>query len=186
MKLKSLFCCLLAVALFSFSSAAMAENEKSGKPNVSPLPNGATSLTETYGLWTVNCASQNGEKACALLRQEVNNQNQPVISMNVSTNNDGNVSGVLIVPFGILVSKPVQLKVDDSKIVIETSVRTCMPAGCIVPIAFDKNAITGLRSGKQLNIKVTSAGNNEQVLDDLFVQLDGFGPALDRLIALKK
>lgn len=184
--MKRLLCSLLAIALFCFSSTAMAENEKAGKSNMAALPNGASSLTETYGLWTVNCAVQNGEKVCALLRQEVNNQNQPVISMNVSINNDGVVSGVLIVPFGILVSKPVELKVDDTKVVIETSVRTCMPAGCIVPIAFDKNAIAGLRSGKQLNLKATSAGNNEQVLDNLFIQLDGFGAALDRLIALKK
>ncbi|WP_297322455.1 invasion associated locus B family protein [uncultured Bartonella sp.] len=184
--MKRLFCSLFAIALLSLSSSALADNQKGAKPNAAVLPNGASSLTETYGLWTVNCAVQNGEKACALVRQEVNNQNQPVISMNVSSNNDDTVSGVLVVPFGILVTKPIHLKVDDTKAVIQTSVRTCMPAGCIVPIAFDRNAIASLRSGKQLNIQATSAGNNEQVLDNLFVQLDGFGSALDRLTALKK
>ena len=79
-----------------------------------------------------------------------------------------------------------KLQVDDTKVVIETNVRTCMPVGCIVPVAFDKTSIAGLRSGKQLNVKATSAGNGEQVLDNLFVQLDGFGSALDRLGALKK
>lgn len=184
--MKGLLCSFFAVGLLFSSFSAQAANDKEVKPGSATLPNGASSLTETYGLWTVNCAVQNGEKACALLRQEVNNQNQPVISMNVSTNNNGDVSGVLVVPFGILVSKPVKLQVDDTKVVIETNVRTCMPVGCIVPVAFDKTSIAGLRSGKQLNVKATSAGNGEQVLDNLFVQLDGFGSALDRLGALKK
>ena len=184
--MKRLLCSFFVAGLLCSTLSAGAANDKGGKPNAATLPNGASSLTETYGLWTVNCAIQNGEKACALLRQEVNNQNQPVISMNVSTNNNGDVSGVIVVPFGILVSKPVKLQVDDTKVVVETGVRTCMPVGCIVPVAFDKTSTQALRAGKQLNVKATSAGNNEQPLDNLFVQLDGFGPALDRLNALKK
>ncbi|WP_295898080.1 invasion associated locus B family protein [uncultured Bartonella sp.] len=183
--MKHLFCFLLTVALFSISSTVFAANDKVNKTGAT-LPNGASSLSETFSLWTVNCAIQNGEKACALIRQEVNNQNQPVISMNVSTNSDGNVTGVLVVPFGILVSKPVELQVDETKTIIQTSVRTCTPLGCIVPIAFDKNAIVALRAGKQLNVKATSAGSGEPVLTNLFVQLEGFGSALDRLNTLKK
>lgn len=183
--MKRLFFSLLVVALFSLSSSALAAGDKGDKTGAT-LPNGASSLTETFSLWTVNCAIQNGEKACALIRQEVNNQNQPVISMNVSTNNQGDVTGVLVVPFGILVSKPVELQIDDTKTVIQTSIRTCAPLGCIVPIAFDKNAIAAMRAGKQLNVKATSAGSGEPVLNNLFVQLEGFGPALDRLNALKK
>ncbi|MHC5307682.1 invasion associated locus B family protein [Bartonella sp. LJL80] len=184
--MKKLLGSIAMAALLAVSSTAMAQDAKGDKPGTATLPNGASSLTETYGLWTVNCAVQNGEKMCAMIRQEVNAQNQPVLSMNVSTAADGNVSGVLVVPFGILVSKPVRLQVDDSKVVVDTSVRTCMPAGCIVPIAFDKNAVAGLRAGKQLKLTATSAGNGEPVLDNLFVQLDGFGGALDRLNALKK
>lgn len=184
--MKRLFFSFFAIVMFFFSSIAMAANEKTAKPAPATLPNGASSLTETFGLWTVNCAIQNGDKACALMRQEVNNQNQPVISMNASTNNNGDVTGVLVVPFGILVSKPIELQVDDTKTIVQTSIRTCMPVGCIVPIAFDKNGIAALRNGKQLKVKATSAGNGEHVLNNLFVQLNGFSAALDRLNNLKK
>ena len=184
--MKKLLGSIAVAALFAFTSTAMAGDSKWSKTGTVTLPNGASSLTETYGLWTVTCAVQNNEKVCAMIRQEVNGQNQPVLSMNVSSSADGNVSGVLVIPFGVLVSKPVTLQVDDTKVVVSTSVRTCMPAGCIVPIAFDKNTVAAIRSGKQLNMKATSAANGEPVLDNLYVQLDGFGAALDRLDGLKK
>lgn len=185
--MKKILAYFAVLVLLAFSSTAMAADNKGDKPGGgATLPNGASSLTETYGLWTVNCAIQNGEKICALIRQEINGQNQPVLSMNVSTTADGNVSGVIVVPFGILVSKPITLQVDDAKEVITTNIRTCLPAGCIVPIKLEKNTVAAMRSGKQLNLKAVSASDSEPVLDTLFVQLDGFSAALDRLINMEK
>lgn len=184
--MKKLLSCVVLSALLAMSSTAFAQSGKEGKLGTQTLPNGATSLNETYGMWTVSCGIQDGVKNCGLLRQEVNAQNQPVITMNVTTNTDGDVSGILVMPFGILVSKPIHLQVDDSKIVVETAVRTCMPAGCVVPVAFNKAASAALRAGKQLKITAISAGPGEPAIDNLFVQLDGFGGALDRLVALKK
>ncbi|ENN91998.1 invasion associated locus B family protein [Bartonella bovis] len=174
-------------ALLSISPVAFAQNSKPiAKPSVATLPNGASSLTETYDLWSVNCGIQEGKKVCFMLRQEVNDQNRVVVAMNVVLDADDVVSGSLTVPFGILVSKPIRLHVDDSKTVIETSVRTCVPAGCVVPIIFDKNFVAALRTGKQLKLSMTVAAPGEPPLNELFVQLNGFGDALNRLMALQK
>nr|3DTD_A Chain A, Invasion-associated protein B [Bartonella henselae]3DTD_B Chain B, Invasion-associated protein B [Bartonella henselae]3DTD_C Chain C, Invasion-associated protein B [Bartonella henselae]3DTD_D Chain D, Invasion-associated protein B [Bartonella henselae]3DTD_E Chain E, Invasion-associated protein B [Bartonella henselae]3DTD_F Chain F, Invasion-associated protein B [Bartonella henselae]3DTD_G Chain G, Invasion-associated protein B [Bartonella henselae]3DTD_H Chain H, Invasion-associ len=156
------------------------------KDTVATLPNGASSLTETYGLWSINCGIQEGKKVCFMHRQEVNDQNRVVVAMSVVLNADGVVSGNLTVPFGILVSKPVRLQVDEGKAVIETGIRTCVPAGCIVPIVFDKNYVAALRAGKHLKLAMTIAAPGEPPLNDLFVQLNGFSNALNRLIALQK
>ncbi|MDD9332945.1 MAG: invasion associated locus B family protein, partial [Bartonella sp.] len=80
---------------------------------------------------------------------------------------------------------PIRLQVDGGKNVIETSIRTCIPAGCIVPIDFDKSYVAALRSGKKLNLAMTVSTPGEPALNDLFVQLTGFSDALNRFIALQ-
>lgn len=170
-------------ALLSLSSAAYAQNTNSA---AATLPNGASSLTETYGLWRVHCGLQDGKKICSMSRQEVNDQNRIVVAAEIKLDANGTVSGDLLVPFGLLVSKPVHLRVDDGKTVIESAIRSCYPGGCLVPIAFDKNFIAALRSGKQLNLAMTLAVPGEPALNDLFIQLGGFSNALNRLAALQK
>lgn len=184
--MKKLVASLAIGALVALSTSAVAQSKKEDKPVAQTLPNGASSLSETYGLWTVSCMLQDGVKACGMGRQEVNAQNQPVVTMNISQAADGSANGILVVPFGLLVSKPIKLQIDDTKSMIETQVRTCVAQGCIVPVAFDKTALTALRSGKQLKMEATSAANGEPKVDNLFVQLDGFSSAYDRLSALKK
>ncbi|WP_455482195.1 invasion associated locus B family protein [Bartonella sp. B35(2025)] len=186
--MKKLFNLFAIFTLLSISSAAFAVDQKSAatKPVAAMLPNGASSLTETYGLWSINCGIQDGKKICFMNRQEVNDQNRVILAMNIVLNTDGVVSGNLTVPFGILVSKPVRLQVDEGKAVIETGIRTCMPSGCIVPIVFDKNSIAALRTGKHLKLAMTVAAPGEPTINDLFVQLNGFSNALNRLTALQK
>lgn len=186
--MKKLFNLLIICTLLSISFVAFATNSKPPAPKeaAATLPNGASSLTETYGLWTINCGLQEGKKVCFMHRQEVNEQGRIVVAMALVLNSEGAVSGNLTVPFGILVSKPVRLQVDEGKAVIETGIRTCGPAGCMVPIAFDKNHVAALRSGKQLKLAMTIAAAGEPPLNNLFVQLDGFSNALNRLTALQK
>ncbi|MBX4335419.1 invasion associated locus B family protein [Bartonella raoultii] len=186
--MKKLFNLLIVCTLLSISSMAFALDSKSTetKTTEATLPNGASSLSETYGLWNINCGIANGKKVCFIHRQEINDQGQVVLVMNVTLNADGAVSGNLVVPFGVLVSKPVRLQVDEGKAVIETGIRTCVPAGCIVPIAFDKNYVAALRAGKHLKLAMKTAAPGEPPLNDLFVQLNGFSNALNRLIALQK
>ncbi|EJF83225.1 invasion associated locus B family protein [Candidatus Bartonella washoeensis] len=186
--MKKIFNLFVVFTLLSISSVAFASDSKSTatKAPAATLPNGASSLTETYGLWSINCGIQDGKKICFMHRQEMNDQNRVVVAMNVILSADGVVSGNLTVPFGILVSKPVRLQVDEGKSVIETGIRTCVPAGCVVPIVFDKNYVAALRAGKHLKLAMTVAAPGEPALNDLFVQLNGFSNALNRLIALQK
>ncbi|UNE54526.1 invasion associated locus B family protein [Bartonella machadoae] len=186
--MKKLLNLLIFFTLLSISSVAFASDSKpaAAKPAAATLPNGASSLSETFGLWTVNCVIQEGKKICFMYRQEVNEQGRVIVAMNVLLNADGVVSGNLTIPFGVLVSKPVRLQVDEGKATIETSVRTCTSAGCIVPIVFDKSYVAALRAGKHLKMAMTIAAPGEPPLNDLFVQLNGFSNALNRLTALQK
>ncbi|WP_455478664.1 invasion associated locus B family protein [Bartonella sp. B10] len=198
--MKNLFSLIVIFTLLGMSSSAFAldsnlaatkpaattKSATAAKSASASLPNGASSLTETYGLWSINCGIQEDKRVCFMHRQEVNNQDRVVLAMNIVLNADGVVSGSLTVPFGILVSKPVRLQVDEGKAVIETGIRTCAPTGCLVPIVFDKDFVAALRAGKHLKLAMTVAAPGEPALNDLFVQLAGFSNALNRLIALQK
>ncbi|EJF83702.1 invasion associated locus B family protein [Bartonella rattimassiliensis] len=186
--MKKLFNLLIVCTFLSISSVVFASDSKpaASKPVAATLPNGASSLTETYGLWTISCGIQEGKKVCFMHRQEMNDQGRVVVAMSLILDAEGVLSGSLTVPFGILVSKPVLLQVDEGKAVIETGIRTCVPAGCMVPVIFDKSHIAALRAGKQLKLAMTVAAAGEPPLNDLFIQLNGFSNALNRLTALQK
>ncbi|WP_019222147.1 invasion associated locus B family protein [Bartonella rattaustraliani] len=185
--MKKLFNLIVVFTFFSVSSVAFASASKSDSAKApATLPNGASSLTETYDLWKLHCLLQEGKKVCFIYRQEADDQGRVVVAMNLNLKDDGTVSGNLIIPFGVLVSKPVHLQVDEGKGVIETNIRTCTPAGCIVPVIFDKTHVASLRAGKNLKLAMTLAVPGETPLNDLFVQLNGFSHALNRLTALQK
>ncbi|WP_336276420.1 invasion associated locus B family protein [Bartonella sp. CB178] len=186
--MKKLFNLFMISALLSISSAAFAVDSKTAapKPAAAALPNGASSLLETYGLWSVNCGIQDGKRVCFIHRQEVNDQNRVVVAMTLIVDADNSISGSMTVPFGMLVSKPVRLQVDEGKSTFETAIRTCLPSGCVVPVVFDKNFVAALRAGKKLKLSMTVAAPGEPAFNDLFIQLNGFSNALNRLIALQK
>ena len=58
---------------------------------------------------------------------------------------------------------------------------TCLPSGCLVPLAFDTAAIARLRAGTALKVKVKGTDQKELALT---VSLKGLAAALDRLKVL--
>ncbi|MCD4512140.1 hypothetical protein LQT97_12965 [Brucella pseudogrignonensis] len=65
------------------------------------LPNGASSINETYGDWTVNCAIADNSKRCGVSQEQGNNQTgQRVFAIDLQPPADGQTNGVLLLPFG--------------------------------------------------------------------------------------
>lgn len=60
--------------------------------------------------------------------------------------------------------------------------RTCVPAGCVVPLSFDSDRVTALGKGTALKIKISSADTSQGV--SFTISLKGFAAALDRIKAL--
>lgn len=149
------------------------------------LPNGASSLAETYNDWMVSCDIQGGAKICGMAQQQARN-GQMWLTANLQLSADGNLSGVVVLPFGVLATKPVSFQIDEARTTITSNIRTCMPVGCIVPIAFDRNTVAALRSGKALKVNVQNASVGEEPIKDMAISLNGFAPALDRMASLSK
>jgi invasion protein IalB len=149
------------------------------------LPGGASSLVETYDDWGVACQMMTNAPACVVRQVQTNNQtNQTVLTAEIGKAADGKYQGALLLPLGLALTQGAQLKIDDAAVGSPLAFSTCLPQGCLVPLAFDADTVTKLRGGKVLNVTV-SAINQPKPLT-FAVSLKGFSGALNRVAELTK
>lgn len=145
------------------------------------LPNGASSITETFGDWTVNCAIQSEQKMCAASQAQGNNQTgQQVFAIELYAAQQGASNGVLILPFGLDIQQPVALAIDEQALESTAEFTTCVPGGCVVPIAFPQSQLDALKSGTTLTVTAKSASTSGDPAQ-FAVSLAGFTAAIDRI-----
>lgn len=148
----------------------------------SPLPNGASSLQETYGDWQVACLAQAGDKRCGALQEQTNAQTrQRIFAMEAAPIGD-RIEAVLVMSFGLALDQGVTLQIDDFPPRPALKFRTCVAGGCLVPVAFDANQSALLKGAKVLKAKVTVDGGGEM---EFSLSLNGLATALERVAALR-
>ena len=149
------------------------------------LPGGASQVQETHGDWRVNCAQQNGKKQCALAQQQSDRDSrQLILGIELKAASTNRADGTLVLPFGLAVDEPIVLRIDETGSFQTLHVRTCLPVGCLVPLAFDTAAIASLRKGTTLHVRAAAAEGGREA--SFKISLNGFGSALDRTIELSK
>lgn len=142
-------------------------------------------MQETHGDWRVVCAQPNGQKVCAFSTQlSDKDSRQLVIGVELRTSATDKAEGTLIMPFGLAVSKPVTLQVDDTGATMPMSFSTCAPIGCLVTLSFDAATVGALKKGTTLIVKATAAESGQEA--SFKIPLRGFSSALDRTAALSK
>ncbi|MEG6509836.1 invasion associated locus B family protein [Methyloligella sp. 2.7D] len=173
---------LLAVsfgALVALSAPSMAQSIATPVGASVTLPGGASSLTETHEDWTVSCQVQNNEKRC-LFSQTLGNQQtgQRVLSIELRPQDNGEVQGVILAPFGLRLSDGVTLKVDDKAIGDPVPFSTCMEAGCLVPVTLDSSTLGTVSGGEKMTVNALNSANGQPV--ELTLSLKGFTAAMNR------
>jgi len=176
-------CLPFAVAL----SGAVVLAAASANAQESGLPGGASSLRESHGDWVVTCAVQNqagrNVKLCAFSQEQTDsNSRQRVLAIELKPEGNG-VSGMLVLPFGLALDQGASFQIDDGPTGSPQKFRTCIPAGCLVPVSFDARTLAALRKGSQLKIKTIADGGKETPFT---ISLKGFPSAFDRTAALAK
>lgn len=152
---------------------------------VTTLPNGATSVTETYNDWTVSCAMEGSRKTCTLSQMQGDKETgQRVFSIELNAPQGARFDGALIMPFGLKLDDGVKLKIDDQGEEVSLRYSTCYPQGCIAPASFSEEFVRALRKGAALKMAATHLTTGQPV--KLSASLTGFSSALDRAIALQK
>jgi invasion protein IalB len=151
------------------------------------LPGGAGTLRESYQDWVLNCRVVPGSEgasatvACGLSQELMRQQTrQRVVALVLSPNGTG-AKGTLLMPFGLSLAAGVQLQIDEGPQTTPIAFRTCTPQGCVIPIEWSENTVSGLRGGGQLKVSATS-DNGQPV--NFSISLKGFSAGLDRAIEL--
>lgn len=138
---------------------------------------------ETYQDWTVACTTKDGVLGCTMSQQQRHSTSrQLVLAVELVPAKEGGMAGHIVLPFGLRLRDGVTVQVDDKPATPPVPFSTCLPVGCVVPIAFDAGASARLRAGEVL--KLAAAANDDGKTVSFSVSLKGFSAARDRLKAL--
>lgn len=148
------------------------------------LPGGATSLNEAHGDWTVACVAPEGVARCVMNQTQVSAENrQRILAIELTAAENSNAAnGVLVLPFGLHLDSGVRLVIDESPIPEPLRFSTCLPDGCLVPLAFEAATVTVLRAGTALSVTVMANDSGQEAT--FSISLVGFTSALARLTEL--
>ena len=153
--------------------------------SAAPLPNGMTSLSETYGDWVVACQMQNNAPRCQMSQTQTEPKTQQLfMAMEVRRNGDGTMAATLLMPFGLALKNGVTLQVDDARQMVNAEFSTCLPNGCLVPVSIDQPTMQALQTAKTLNVSAVAAQENKPF--SAKVSLNGFAAGWARLNELTK
>ena len=167
------------------TGAALAQSPSTQSPAAqSALPGGATSLRETFEDWQVACVTQNNAKRCALGQEQFGQNRQRVLAIELVPGDNNSLSGTLVMPFGLLFEPGITMQLDDKPFGKPLRVRTCVPAGCIVPLQFDTATSNALKGGATLKLTATPSESTTPV--NFAISLKGFSSGLNRTVALAK
>lgn len=169
-------------------AAPAAEGQKIAAQTAAPpaqLPNGASSINETYGDWVVDCRLLEGQKQCLLLQVQGNSQTkQRIFEIQLHTSKDGKTEGTVLMPFGLKLDSGALLTLDDKDLGQPLRFSTCTPQGCLLPVSFTAANVESLKKAKTLGVASLNLGNGEVVA--FKVSLDGFAAAIARVADLGK
>ncbi len=153
-------------------------------PPPAPLfPNGASSIVETFGDWTVDCRATEGRKVCLLAQSQGDTRSgQRVFAIELRAPREGRSDGTILMPFGLKLENGAILKLDDKDLGQGVRFSTCVPAGCLLPVSFPKVATDAMTSATRLTVAALSLSSGEAVTFN--VTLTGFPAALARAAQL--
>lgn len=145
------------------------------------LPGGASALNETHGDWTVTCMVAEEAVQCAMVQTQVSGEaRQRVLSIQFAiVDVGGTAEGVLVLPFGLRLDAGVRLAIDENGLLADRRFSTCLPVGCVVPLAFDAGTVAALKAGTSLHVTAMANEGSQEVA--FVISLSGFNSAIQRI-----
>jgi invasion protein IalB len=150
-------------------------------------PAGASSVSESYGDWTMSCTRPNDRPACVVVQSQGDSKTgRRHFGIELRVPREGRADGIILMPFGLAIEPGVTFKLDDQVLGKGAPYTACNGDGCLVPISLPTLATDGMRAAKNLYVtgqkSATGGGTGEPTT--ITVPLVGFPQALDRAAAL--
>jgi invasion protein IalB len=152
-------------------------------------PAGATSVSESYGDWTMTCVRPADKTACVVAQSQGDTRTgRRKFGIELKAPQDGEAQGVVVMPFGLAIEPGITFKLDDQVLGQGAPYSSCTGEGCLVSIRLPTLATDAMRSAKVLTVtgrKTTGAAGIEAGEPaSMTVPLVGFSQAFDRAMAL--
>lgn len=169
-----------AIAIALNAAPSMAQDATSPT-----LPGGASAANEVHGDWTVSCTANAAATACSLAQVHANKQTgQRLFGVELLAKSSNTLTGAFMLPFGLRVSAPVRITVDDAPLGGDRPFSTCNQYGCFVPAELGEAEVVALRAGGTLTL--TARDNFSGHAVTYAFSLKGLSSAVDRVIELGK
>lgn len=144
-------------------------------------PTGASSLSETYGSWTVSCTREDAKTECTLLQAQGTNGKRQ-FAVEIRSPSEGRAQGLILMPLGFSIEPGVSFKLDDAVLGKGAPFLSCTIDGCLVPVSLPTLATDTMKTAQNLTISVMKPDAKDPAT--ITVPLTGFAPALARAVAL--
>ena len=146
-------------------------------------PTGASTVSESYGDWTMTCTRPNEKVTCIVAQSQGDSQTgRRKFAVELQTPADGRSEGLVLMPFGLSIEPGVTFKLDEQTLGKGAPYTMCSVDGCFVPISFPTLALDGMRNAKKLLVTGQKASGSDPATIE--VPLTGFSQALDRAVGL--
>ena len=157
--------------------------EPSDADTASLWPNGARSVSESYGDWTMNCAKDGAKPDCVIIQSQGDRRTgRRQFSIELRVPKDGRAEGLILMPFGHQIESGVSFKLDDRGLGKGAPYSYCINDGCLVPISLPTVATDAMKTAQALTVSASKPEVKEPTV--INVPLSGFAAAFARAIAL--
>ena len=145
-------------------------------------PAGASSVSESYGDWTMNCNREEARTDCVIIQSQGDRRSgKRLFSVELRTPKDGKTEGLILMPFGLQIEPGVTFKLDDRALGKGAPFSTCVADGCLVPISLPTLATDTMKTAQ--NLTVTAKKPDVEEPQVITVPLSGFAAAFARASA---
>jgi invasion protein IalB len=139
--------------------------------------------TATYGDWIVLCEIAPGppaQKNCQMEQSAAQSQNQILSKVVIGMPKGEPPKAFIILPINVSFAVPIKITIDAKDPSISTSVRRCIPGGCIAEIELKDDLQKKFRTAaEQGKLIYKNAGEQDVVLP---LSFKGFAQAFDALL----
>jgi invasion protein IalB len=139
---------------------------------------GGAAAQNGVAAWRVECTGDGKSLDCRAVQQLVHREtHQSLVLVMVRGSKDPKGASITIVlPLGLNLTEPVQIRVDNGKPERER-IQTCTNTGCFVAMNANASLVSAMRNGRQLKVSVQDA-NRKPV--EMSLPLLGFSLAFDK------
>ena len=145
-------------------------------------PAGASSVSESYGDWTMNCNRAEARTDCVIIQSQGDRRTgKRLFSVELRPPKDGKSEGLILMPFGLQIEPGVSFKLDDRQLGKGAPFSFCVSDGCLVPVSLPTLATDTMKTATNLTISATKPDAKEPTI--ITVPLSGFAAAFARASA---